>query len=200
MKDGLYQVTTDRFCAGFVVERGTVTECAPILRKRINYWKTKGTLIMAIDPFAPATDEAQTEAPTVDAPADYAGPFEATPGDANYSTLILKGGAGYGAPSVSIRAASASDLKRSVEDNFNDIKKLLELAAQLGKGFGILVDGDKPARGGSGNAAPAAKPEPKAGDPECPPGWTYKTGSKNGKTWRAYMPPQGSGESPMWLK
>jgi len=45
MKDGLYQVTTPYFCAGFVVRNGKVAECAPILRKRIEYWKTKAKFI-----------------------------------------------------------------------------------------------------------------------------------------------------------
>ena len=40
MTDGLYQVTTRYLCAGFVVEQGRVTQCAPILRKKIEYWKT----------------------------------------------------------------------------------------------------------------------------------------------------------------
>lgn len=40
MSDGLYRVTTSYLCAGFVVERGRVTMCAPVLRKRLNYWKT----------------------------------------------------------------------------------------------------------------------------------------------------------------
>ena len=40
MSDGLYQVTTRYFCAGFVIERGAVAACAPILRKRIAYWMT----------------------------------------------------------------------------------------------------------------------------------------------------------------
>jgi hypothetical protein len=39
MKDGLYQVTTPHLCAGFIIEHGIVTLCAPILRKRIEYWK-----------------------------------------------------------------------------------------------------------------------------------------------------------------
>ncbi len=38
--DGLYRVTTSYLCAGFVVERGRVTRCAPILRKRLAYWRT----------------------------------------------------------------------------------------------------------------------------------------------------------------
>lgn len=40
MKDGLYRVTTSYLCAGFTVEGGVVTWCAPILRKRLAYWKT----------------------------------------------------------------------------------------------------------------------------------------------------------------
>ena len=40
MRDGLYQVTTNYLCAGFVVKNGKVVTMAPILRKRIEYWKT----------------------------------------------------------------------------------------------------------------------------------------------------------------
>lgn len=38
MIDGLYRVTTHYLCAGFVIENGKVTACAPILRKRLGYW------------------------------------------------------------------------------------------------------------------------------------------------------------------
>lgn len=40
MRDGLYQVTTSYLCAGFVIENGRITLCAPILRKRLTYWRT----------------------------------------------------------------------------------------------------------------------------------------------------------------
>ena len=40
MKDGLYRVETPYLCAGFVMRGGKVIECAPILRRRIDYWKT----------------------------------------------------------------------------------------------------------------------------------------------------------------
>lgn len=39
MKDGLYRVIYKGICAGFVVENGRITVCAPILRKRIDFWK-----------------------------------------------------------------------------------------------------------------------------------------------------------------
>ena len=38
MKDGLYRVNYRGICAGFVVEGGKVTRCAPILRKRLLTW------------------------------------------------------------------------------------------------------------------------------------------------------------------
>jgi hypothetical protein len=40
MTDGLYRVITSYLCAGFVIERGRVTLCAPILRRRLGYWMT----------------------------------------------------------------------------------------------------------------------------------------------------------------
>ncbi len=45
MPDGLYQVTTNYLCAGFVVEGGQVTLCAPILRKRLAYWRTVAVVV-----------------------------------------------------------------------------------------------------------------------------------------------------------
>lgn len=49
MKDGLYQVTTSYLCAGFVVENGRVTLCAPILRNKLDYWITKGVIVNSGD-------------------------------------------------------------------------------------------------------------------------------------------------------
>ena len=40
MPDGLYRVVTSYLCAGFVVHAGRVVECAPVLRKRLAYWRT----------------------------------------------------------------------------------------------------------------------------------------------------------------
>ena len=51
MKDGLYQVTTKYLCAGFVIKNNKIIDCAPILRKKINYWRTiaKRINIIAMD-------------------------------------------------------------------------------------------------------------------------------------------------------
>ena len=48
MKDGLYQVVTNYLCAGFVVRSGQVTQCAPILRRKIGYWLTLATWICPV--------------------------------------------------------------------------------------------------------------------------------------------------------
>lgn len=45
MQDGLYRATTSYFVAGFVVEQGRITICAPILRKRLEHWKTLAVLV-----------------------------------------------------------------------------------------------------------------------------------------------------------
>jgi hypothetical protein len=44
-KDGLYQVTTAYLCAGFVIENGRVTRCAPILKRKLPYWMTQAVRI-----------------------------------------------------------------------------------------------------------------------------------------------------------
>lgn len=45
MEDGLYQVVTKYFCAGFVIKNGIITSCAPILRRKIRYWMGVATRI-----------------------------------------------------------------------------------------------------------------------------------------------------------
>jgi hypothetical protein len=38
LEDGLYEVNYKGICAGFVIENGKVTKCAPILMKRLDFW------------------------------------------------------------------------------------------------------------------------------------------------------------------
>jgi hypothetical protein len=37
MEDGLYQVTTKFWCAGFVIKNGRLSDCAPVFQKN-SYW------------------------------------------------------------------------------------------------------------------------------------------------------------------
>ena len=45
LADGLYQVTKHGICAGFVIEEGKVTLCAPILRNKLSWWMTQAVRI-----------------------------------------------------------------------------------------------------------------------------------------------------------
>jgi hypothetical protein len=40
MQDGTYRVKTENICAYVIVKNGVIKDCAPILRKKIEYWKT----------------------------------------------------------------------------------------------------------------------------------------------------------------
>jgi hypothetical protein len=48
--DGLYRVENSYLCAGFVIDGGEVTHCAPILRRRLAYWVTQAK---PVQPDAP---------------------------------------------------------------------------------------------------------------------------------------------------
>ena len=45
MEDGLYQIKTKYLCAGFTVKKGKIIKCAHILKKNIDFWKTKAVRI-----------------------------------------------------------------------------------------------------------------------------------------------------------
>lgn len=40
MKNGLYQVNYKGICAGFVIKNDKLIRCAPVLRNKIEFWKT----------------------------------------------------------------------------------------------------------------------------------------------------------------
>ena len=43
MRDGLYQVEWRGICAGFIVEAGVVTRCAPVLQRNFEFFKSIAT-------------------------------------------------------------------------------------------------------------------------------------------------------------
>lgn len=158
---------------------------------------------MALDPFAPVVDEAQTATPSVQTVTTPEEKKAVTKLSDSKIVHTIKHGSGFDAPWTVIHADSAAEslailTDPALRDSINQARKVAAWAqAEWDKVKGSSAPASRPTQ----SAAPAAQaPAAKAGDPECPEGWTYKTGSKNGKTWRAYMPPQGSGESPMWLK
>jgi hypothetical protein len=121
---------------------------------------------------------------------------DGTSGDREGVTVTLKGGAGFDAPWIVIHAGDIGDAYDQLSgDNASVLAKLMDRTRHAASHFTSL--------GGAAAAAPATRPgqEVPSGLPDAPgPDWTYKTGvGKNGKTWKAYMPPRGSSESPVWL-
>jgi|SRR6266498_639998 len=49
LEDGLYRLVTEQFVAGFIVENGNITKCAPILRRRLDHWMTVAERITVSD-------------------------------------------------------------------------------------------------------------------------------------------------------
>jgi hypothetical protein len=145
----------------------------------------------AVEPFSdePAKKPAAKKAAAKKEPAS----------DREGVTVTLKGGAGFDSPWIVIHASDIQDAYDQVSgDNASILAKLMDRVRHAASHFTSLggattgPSGGAPAR--PGNEAPA-------GTAEAPgPDWTYKTGvGKNGKTWKAWMPPRGSSESPVWL-
>lgn len=155
------------------------------------------------DPFADieadTTDDVVpfTEAPAKKAAAKKAAP-KAPTGDEGKLVVTLKGGAGFDAPWLVYHATSLDDAL----DLFGDPGKLANLMERV-QSAGKFFVGLAPAKAAPSGGAPA-RPGNEApdGTPEAPgPDWTYKTGvGKNGKTWKAWMPPRGSDASPVWIR
>lgn len=54
LKDGLYIVDRQNIYAAFVVRGGEVTNCAPILRKNLGFYKTVAQYVpTSVDPITP---------------------------------------------------------------------------------------------------------------------------------------------------
>lgn len=104
----------------------------------------------------------------------------------------LKGGSGYDAPWVVIHTDTPAEALAILEND--ELRPLLDQAKKVGQYFS--GGNSKPAN----NGKPAGASQPSANAPECPPGWTYREGvSKSGKHYKAYFPPQGSNDKPIWL-
>lgn len=153
---------------------------------------------MAIDPFA-AAPAPEPEAPFDPAPQEsnvVSLPTQQAPApgvvDPEKIVVTLKGGGGYDAPWIVIHATSIQEADSLLGA---EMAALMEKVKKAGAHFS----------GGTATAAPAQSSAPAhqqapAGSPECPPGWEYKTGvTKAGKPYKAYFPPRGSNEKPIWL-
>lgn len=57
--DGLYRVSTRYLCAGFIVRDGRIVACAPILRRKLAYWRTVAERVAAKEVWMPTPPPVQ---------------------------------------------------------------------------------------------------------------------------------------------
>lgn len=112
----------------------------------------------------------------------------------------LKGGPGFDAPWIVVHTDTVDEAIAILkEGSFDDLVKATSEASDKFNG------GQKPPAQRQGGAPrtqgrPAGADQPRPNDPPMPDGYEYRTGvNKNGKAYRAYFPPKGSNESPVWL-
>jgi hypothetical protein len=168
----------------------------------------EGNKLSDIDPFEDVASDADAPEPFADEPSNKKAPVkkaapkkvDGTGSDREGVTVTLKGGAGFDAPWIVIHAGDIGDAYDQLSgDNASVLAKLMDRTRHAASHFTSLGGGPAPAPGGGAPARPGN--EAPAGVAEAPgPDWTYKTGvGKNGKTWKAWMPPRGSSEQPVWL-
>lgn len=167
------------------------------------------------DPFeaAPTDDEAQAD--TTPTPEPESGSTEPAstitvgvtpkllPLDDGKVVGTFKGGTGYDAPWIVIHANSLQDYHDQITgDNAALLAKAMEQTQKAGKHFASLGGGGSAPARQTQPGQPQGSVEPPAGSPPCPgPGWVFKSGvgKSNGKPWKAWMPPQGSNEKPVFF-
>lgn len=161
------------------------------------------TELTDIDPFEDSiedsTDAAPFEAPALKKAAVKKVAVKADPDSEGKLTVTLKGGAGFDAPWIVVHAANVDDALEVFQGAAGKLASLMDRVQAAGKHFTGLAPAK--ATGGSGGAPARPGAEAPEGTPAAPgPDWTYKSGvGKNGKTWKAWMPPRGSDAQPVWL-
>lgn len=121
-----------------------------------------------------------------------------------HARITLKGGGGFDVPWIPLEFGTIDEAHAALTnpDTQRKLAELMDVVAKANALFINKVNSVSPPKSSPSGGAPARPgQEAPAGTPEAPgPGWTYKSGTgKNGKPWKAWMPPRGSDESPVWL-
>lgn len=163
------------------------------------------------DPFAPKTESGLKPETVHVKKSDNPLSSDALLAAQNDKVVVtLKGGAGYDAPWIVIHAADVQDAHNHfVGDNSKLLVDLMSRVQTASKEF----VGRAPAREVVNAAAPAptsnvpagAQSAPNNETRQCKHGaMTYKTGSKGGRTWKAFMCPTPKGApdqcEPQWIR
>ena len=152
------------------------------------------------DPFAgaPAWQPADIAGNQIQPPATQTIAFQSGSG----VSITFKGRAGFDSPWIVIHATSLEDAYQQVFEKATLLSKLMQ-QVKLGADYysGLFNPGQsaQPQRQ-QREAAPPQAQQPPPGSPPCPPGWTYKSGSRNdGTPYQGYVPPRGIDAKPIWF-
>lgn len=120
--------------------------------------------------------------------------------------LTFKEAAGFDASWVVVHAGTVAEANQILDD-YAGFSALLEKVKNVATAFrggapskGGTGGGGGGNRGGGRSGQPQASKQPPPGTPPAPDStYEYKSGSKNGEPWHAWMPPKNSGKDPFWL-
>lgn len=130
-------------------------------------------------------------------------------------TLSFKGGPGYDASLLVIRATNLAELDRKMDQEAGFLKSVMEKAAKV-QAYSTALNsgGAQPAPAAAPVAQPSFNPNSgqvqysnqpapaQSGPPRpanVPDSWTYKEGTnKTGKPYKGWFPPRGVEASPIW--
>lgn len=164
-------------------------------------WGQKSPWDVANQPQTPPAQEAPVTTPPVAV--------------AENVTLSFKGGPGYDASLLVLRASSISEMDELLDKESAALGSLIQKAAQiqaystsLNSGAGASAPATAPAarptfNPNSGQVQYGQAPVTPAGPPKpanVPDGWTYKEGTnKNNKPYKGWFPPRGVDAAPIWV-
>lgn len=114
-------------------------------------------------------------------------------------TLTYKGGSGFDAPWIVLHENTIEDALASAQNPA--LKELMEVTQAGGQHFASQGKSAPAAGGGGRSGQPQGSQEPPAGAPDCPPGWTFRSGtSKAGNAYQGFFPPRGDDSKPIFFK
>lgn len=151
------------------------------------------------DPWATTTEEPAQQEPQ-GKPEVESKPAVVQHGSDGKVVTTFKEAAGFDASWIVIHADSVDETIDILSD-----REKMETLMNMVKGAALVfrggaVSAGQQRGGGSKQGQPEGSKKPPAGTPPAPDDtYEYRTGSKNGNAWHAWMPPKGSNKEVVWL-
>ncbi|AVR76628.1 hypothetical protein SEA_COOG_42 [Mycobacterium phage Coog] len=169
------------------------------------------------DPWA--TGPAEPEQPVAPPPAQEGSPWDTTPPEAQKPAappvqvinksdegkvvLTFKEAAGFDASWIVIHANSVQEANDILDDHvaLQALMTKTKKVAEFYRGGAPSSGGNGGGGGGGGRKGrPAAAKQPPPGTPPAPDSsYEYRSGTKNGRFWHGWFPPENSGKGVVWL-